>query len=154
MSSRNTRRPVELCGKGTFRAADQTRGITIKGACRSAAGPAYPSRCGAQPGGLVRSEAKRKANRENGRNGGLVKSPKKKIAARRSARRPRPGRRRNSSKPYSRQSLCHRLWEAAASALSEVASWERQANPNQNDHGDGGCEYVILPLSVNCRAGE
>ena len=44
-------------------------------------------------GGLVRSDAKRHANRENGRKGGLVKSRKKKIAARRNARRPRPGRR-------------------------------------------------------------
>ncbi len=49
-------------------------------------------------GGLVRSEAKWKSNRENGRKGGLVKSRKKKIAARRNARRPRPGRRKNSSK--------------------------------------------------------
>jgi hypothetical protein len=49
-------------------------------------------------GGLVRSEAKRLANYENGRKGGLVKSRKKKIAARRNARRPRPGRRKNSSK--------------------------------------------------------
>jgi hypothetical protein len=32
-------------------------------------------------GGLVRSEAKRRANRENGRKGGLVKSRKKRIAA-------------------------------------------------------------------------
>jgi hypothetical protein len=44
-------------------------------------------------GGLVRSERKRRANRENGRKGGLVKSRKKAIAARRNARRPRPGRR-------------------------------------------------------------
>jgi hypothetical protein len=44
-------------------------------------------------GGLVRSEAKRRANRENGRKGGLVKSHKKRIASRRNARRPRPGRR-------------------------------------------------------------
>ena len=50
-------------------------------------------------GGLVRSEAKRVANRKNGRKGGLVKSLKKKIAARRNARRPRPGRRKKSSKP-------------------------------------------------------
>jgi hypothetical protein len=49
-------------------------------------------------GGLVRSEAKRVANRENGRKGGLVKSRKKKIAARRNARRPRSGRRKKSSK--------------------------------------------------------
>ena len=49
-------------------------------------------------GGLVHSEAKRLANRENGRKGGLVKSRKKKIAARRNARRPRPGRRKNSWK--------------------------------------------------------
>jgi hypothetical protein len=34
-------------------------------------------------GGLVRSEAKRRANQENGRKGGLVKSRKKRIAARR-----------------------------------------------------------------------
>lgn len=47
-------------------------------------------------GGLVRSEAKQQANRENGRKGGLVKSHKKAIAARRNARRPRPGRRKNS----------------------------------------------------------
>jgi hypothetical protein len=47
-------------------------------------------------GGLVRSEAKQLANRENGRKGGLVKSRKKKLAAQRNARRPR--RRRNSSK--------------------------------------------------------
>jgi hypothetical protein len=46
-------------------------------------------------GGLVRSEAKRRANRENGRKGGLVKSRKKTIAARRNARRPRPGRKKN-----------------------------------------------------------
>ena len=45
-------------------------------------------------GGLVQSEAKKRASRENGRKGGLVKSSKKKIAARRNARRPRPGRRR------------------------------------------------------------
>jgi hypothetical protein len=49
-------------------------------------------------GGLVRSEAKQRANKENGRKGGLVKSRKKKIAARLNARRPRPGRRKNSSK--------------------------------------------------------
>jgi hypothetical protein len=49
-------------------------------------------------GGLVRSEAKQRANQENGRKGGLVKSRKKKIAARLNARRPRPGRRKNSSK--------------------------------------------------------
>ncbi len=49
-------------------------------------------------GGLVRSEAKRRANRENGRKGDLVKSRKKRIAARRNARRPRPGRKK-SSKP-------------------------------------------------------
>ena len=47
-------------------------------------------------GGLVRSEAKQRANRENGRKGGLVKSRKKAIAARRNARRPRPGRRKSS----------------------------------------------------------
>jgi len=52
-----------------------------------------------QVGGLVRSEAKQRANKENGRKGGLVKSHKKKIAARLNARRPRPGRRKNSSKP-------------------------------------------------------
>ena len=45
-------------------------------------------------GGLVRSEAKKRANKQNGRKGGLVKSRKKTIAARRNARRPRPGRRR------------------------------------------------------------
>jgi hypothetical protein len=45
-------------------------------------------------GGLVRSEAKRRANRINGRKGGLVKSRKKRIAARRNARRSRPGRRK------------------------------------------------------------
>ncbi|MBV8362586.1 MAG: hypothetical protein JO189_32345 [Deltaproteobacteria bacterium] len=49
-------------------------------------------------GGLVRSEAKRCANRENGRKGGLIKSRKKTIAARRNARRPRPGRRKQSLK--------------------------------------------------------
>jgi hypothetical protein len=45
-------------------------------------------------GGLVRSEAKKHANKQNGRKGGLVKSRKKAIAARRNARRPRPGRRK------------------------------------------------------------
>ena len=45
-------------------------------------------------GGLVRSEAKKRANRQNGRKGGLVKSRKKTLAARRNARRPRPGRRK------------------------------------------------------------
>jgi hypothetical protein len=48
-------------------------------------------------GGLVRSEAKRRANRENGRKSGLVKSRNKKVAARRNAQRPRPGRRKTSS---------------------------------------------------------
>ena len=47
-------------------------------------------------GGLVRSEAKRRANFENGRNGGLVKSRKKTVAARRNAQRPRPGRKKSS----------------------------------------------------------
>ena len=42
---------------------------------------------------MVRSEAKKLANKENGSKGGLVKSRKKTIAARRNARRPRPGRR-------------------------------------------------------------
>jgi hypothetical protein len=46
-------------------------------------------------GGLVRSEAKRRANRANGRKGGLVKSRKKTVAARRNARRPRPGRKKS-----------------------------------------------------------
>jgi hypothetical protein len=45
-------------------------------------------------GGLVRSEAKKRANQQNGRKGGLVKSPKKTIAAQLNARRPRPGRRK------------------------------------------------------------
>jgi hypothetical protein len=49
-------------------------------------------------GGRVRSEAKRRANRKNGRKGGLAKSRKKRIAARLNARRPRPGRRKKSSK--------------------------------------------------------
>jgi hypothetical protein len=49
-------------------------------------------------GGSVRSEAKQRANRENGRKGGLVKSRKKRIAARRNARRPRPGCSKKSSK--------------------------------------------------------
>jgi hypothetical protein len=49
-------------------------------------------------GGLVRSEAKRRANRENGRKGGLVKSRKKAIAARLNGRRPRPGRRKKPSR--------------------------------------------------------
>jgi hypothetical protein len=45
-------------------------------------------------GGLVRSEAKKRASKQNGRKGGLVKSHKKTTAARRNARRPRPGRRK------------------------------------------------------------
>jgi hypothetical protein len=49
-------------------------------------------------GGLVRSEAKRRANRENGRKGGLVKSRKKVIAARLNGRRPRSGRGKKPSK--------------------------------------------------------
>jgi hypothetical protein len=48
-------------------------------------------------GGLVRSEAKKQANRANGRKGGLVRSRKKALAARRNARRPRPGRRKQSA---------------------------------------------------------
>jgi hypothetical protein len=40
-------------------------------------------------GGLVRSAAKRRTNRENGRKGGLAKSRTKTIAVRRNARRPR-----------------------------------------------------------------
>jgi hypothetical protein len=55
-------------------------------------------------GGSVRSEAKQRANRENGRKGGLVKSRKKRIAARRNARRPRPGRSKKSSKSSSLRS--------------------------------------------------
>jgi hypothetical protein len=47
-------------------------------------------------GGLVRSEAKKRANKENGRLGGLVKSRKKTLAVRRNARRPRPGRRKKA----------------------------------------------------------
>jgi len=46
-------------------------------------------------GGLVRSEAKKLASKENGRKGGLVKSRKKTLAARRNARRPRAGRRKD-----------------------------------------------------------
>jgi hypothetical protein len=45
-------------------------------------------------GGLVCSEAKKRANKQNGRKGGLIKSRKKTLAARRNARRPRPGRRK------------------------------------------------------------
>jgi hypothetical protein len=45
-------------------------------------------------GGLVHSEAKQRANRENGRKGGLAKSRRKTLACRRNARRPRPGRRK------------------------------------------------------------
>jgi hypothetical protein len=45
-------------------------------------------------GGLVRSQAKQRANIENGRKGGLVKSRKKALAVRRNAWRPRPGRRK------------------------------------------------------------
>jgi hypothetical protein len=41
-------------------------------------------------GGLVRSEAKRRANRENGRKGGLVKSRKKRIKNHRAAQRQTP----------------------------------------------------------------
>ena len=41
-------------------------------------------------GGLIQSEAKKRANKENGRKGGLVKSRKKTAAARRNARRPTP----------------------------------------------------------------
>ena len=47
-------------------------------------------------GGRVRSEAKKRASRENGRKGGLAKSRKKTLAARRNARRPRPGRRKKT----------------------------------------------------------
>ncbi len=45
-------------------------------------------------GGLVRCEAKQRANKENGRKGGLVKSRRKTLAVQRNARRPRPGRRK------------------------------------------------------------
>jgi hypothetical protein len=45
-------------------------------------------------GGLVRSEAKKRANKQNGRKGGLVKSRKKTLAVRSNDRRPRPGRRK------------------------------------------------------------
>jgi len=47
-------------------------------------------------GGLVCSEAKRRANRDNGRNGGMAKSRKKSIAARRNAPHPRPGGKKSS----------------------------------------------------------
>jgi hypothetical protein len=46
--------------------------------------------------GLVRSAAKRRVNRENGRKGDQVKSHKKTFAARRNARRPRSARRKKS----------------------------------------------------------
>jgi hypothetical protein len=49
----------------------------------------------------VRSEAKQRASKENGRKGGLVKSRKKTIAARRNARRPRHGRRKQPWMPRS-----------------------------------------------------
>ena len=45
-------------------------------------------------GGLVRSEAKKRASQQNGRKGGLIKSRKKTIAVRLNARQPRPGRRK------------------------------------------------------------
>ena len=45
-------------------------------------------------GGLVRSEAKKRASKQNGRKGGLVKSRKKTIAVRLNARQPRRGRRK------------------------------------------------------------
>jgi hypothetical protein len=48
--------------------------------------------------GLVRSEAKRRADRKNGLKGGQVKSHQKAIAARLNARRPRPGRYKKPSK--------------------------------------------------------
>jgi hypothetical protein len=43
-------------------------------------------------GGLVRSEAKKWASRENGRKGGLVKSPQEKTCRSAKRRRPRPER--------------------------------------------------------------
>jgi len=49
-------------------------------------------------GGLVRSEAKKRASKKNGRKGGLVKSRKKTIAVRLNARQPRPGRRDPSAR--------------------------------------------------------
>jgi hypothetical protein len=49
-------------------------------------------------GGSVSSEAKKRANKHNGRKGGLVKSRKKTLAVRRNARRPRPGRRTSGRK--------------------------------------------------------
>ncbi len=45
-------------------------------------------------GGLVRSEAKQRANRENGRKSGSAKSHRNTLACRRSARLPRLGRRK------------------------------------------------------------
>jgi hypothetical protein len=45
-------------------------------------------------GGRVRSQAKQRANRENGRKGGLVKSRRKALAGRRNARLPRRARRK------------------------------------------------------------
>ena len=45
-------------------------------------------------GGLVRSEAKKRASKQNGRKGGLVKSRKKTSAVRLNARQPRLGRRK------------------------------------------------------------
>jgi hypothetical protein len=47
-------------------------------------------------GGLVRSEAKKRASKQNGRRGGLVKSRKKTIAVRLNAQQPRPGRRKKA----------------------------------------------------------
>jgi hypothetical protein len=47
-------------------------------------------------GEVVRSAAKRRVNRENGRKGGLVKSRKKTLAARGNGRRPNPGCRKKS----------------------------------------------------------
>jgi hypothetical protein len=56
-------------------------------------------------GRLVQSEAKKRANKENGRKGGLVKSRKKTAAAQRNARRPRPGRRKKPSISCSNSSV-------------------------------------------------
>jgi hypothetical protein len=47
-------------------------------------------------GGLVRSEAKKRASKQNGRKGGLIKSRKKTIAVRLNAHQPRPGRRKKA----------------------------------------------------------
>ena len=79
-------------------------------------------------GGLVRSEAKKRASKQNGRKGGLVKSHKKTIAVRLNARQPRP-------------------WPSQESLNLLIVRIRARFGDYVIGLGDGGIRYSIPTLS-------